>query len=341
MSSIRNWISDSSRAEHEECRRQSRESGMSIVAVLMATSPHSVEMNDSQHAKALEYLALQLGVRDRQEIVRVLCHNNPDHVTAAIRDGMDAYTPMIRHVHQAVNLADTVWDFERFVTDMLKMSKPKKEGGKEVPPSVEDYVDLIHRHQSSSHKFLHQVAKNGKEVTKWWQDYVHKACSYFKPPAVEPSPQQRLESAFNNLSHGDQEKVRKEIDAWSKYLDDLHSASASRIAGIINRTGSTRYGPGAYLARWQHLLDNTLITPDKLNGAVRYGASKTVKEESMEGLVETDGAETEAAEQVKTVSPKDAEEVVEKDSLATAPSVEMTVKLLGPKFRENMQAAGG
>ena len=97
----------------------------------------------------------------------------------------------------------------------------------------------------------------------------------------------------------------------------------------------------AYLARWQHLLDNTLITPDKLNGAVRYGASKTVKEESMEGLVETDGAETEAAEQVKTVSPKDAEEVVEKDSLATAPSVEMTVKLLGPKFRENMQAAGG
>lgn len=101
----------------------SQEQKMSIVAVILSLSdgPSAEDLTEAQHNNALEWLALQLGIRDRQEIVRVLCQRNPDHLTAAINNAADAYTPMIRQVHQAVNLADTMWDFERFVTDMLKM----------------------------------------------------------------------------------------------------------------------------------------------------------------------------------------------------------------------------
>ena len=207
---------------------------MSIVAVIMAMSPPSPDMTDAQHANALEYLALNLGVRDRQEIVRVLCHRNPDHLSTAIRDGVDAYTPMIRHVHQAVNLSDTVWDFERFVTDMLKMSKPSGPKGNEKPPGVEDYVDLLHRHQSSSHKFLHQVAKNAKEVFASWREYVHMAAAQFKqdetPPAsatVVPDKieaggaRQAMEDAFAKLSESDREAVTMEIEAYQQYILSL------------------------------------------------------------------------------------------------------------------------
>ena len=38
-------------------------------------------------------------------------------------------------------------------------------------------------------------------------------------------------------------------------------------------------GPGAYLARWQNLLDNTLITPAKAFGDVRTGADTSGFEE--------------------------------------------------------------
>ncbi|KAF2767906.1 hypothetical protein EJ03DRAFT_390177 [Teratosphaeria nubilosa] len=287
---LKDWMGRS-RAEHDECRRQSREQQVSIVSVIMAMSSHSTELSEKQHANALEYLALHLAIRDRQQIVKVLCKRNPDHLTAAIKDAVDAYTPMIRHVHQAVNLSDTIWDFERFVTDMLKIAKPSGAKGEEKPPSVEDFVDLLHRHQSSSHKFLHQFAKNGKEVTGWWQDYVHYAAAQFKqggnpPPSDLAVPEdvataggvmKGIEKAFADLSKDDQEVVKKELSAYSKYLDDLHSASAARVSAVIKRTHSTPYGPGAYLARWQHLMDTTLITPGTAKGPlytpVEHGTS--------------------------------------------------------------------
>ncbi|KAK4554951.1 hypothetical protein LTR86_008099 [Recurvomyces mirabilis] len=342
LSEIRSWISDRSRAEHEECRRQSRDQNMSIVAVIMATSSHSIEMKEDQHAKALEYLAFQLGVRDRQEIIRVMCHRNPDHLSAGVRDGVDAYTPMIRHVHQAVNLSDTVWDFERFLTDMLKMSKPSGNKGEEKPPSVEDYVDLLHRHQSSSHKFLHQVAENGKEVMGWWKEYVHTAAAQFKVDEAPPKTdsllpdkiatggiQPALATAFTNLTSSEQEEVLAELTAWSTYLNDLHAASATRIASVIKRSGSTPYGPGAYLARWQQLLDSTVITPGKAKGRVRYGGSKSVKEEARKDI---------EGNEAGFVTEEQAEKAIGRDGVEV-PDVARTVELLGGRFREVI--AGG
>lgn len=333
---LKNWI-HRSRAEHDECRRQSQEQNMSIVAMILALSSVSTELTKEQHEKALEYLSLHLSVRDRQEIVRVLCKRNPDILTAAIRDAVDAYTPLIRHVHQAVNLSDSLWDFERFLTDMLKISKPSGPKGAEKPPSVEAFVDLLHRHQGSSHKFIHQVAKNGKEVTSWWREYVHMATAMFrsreKPPPSESvvsdkmvtgGIQEEIAKAFAELPAKDQDIIRNEVDAHQKYIDDLHAASAARISAVIKRDHSTPFGPGAYLARWQQLMDNTLITPATANGPVRSGSSKSVKEESRKDV---DGADT------GFVSEEQAQKAVG-DKLPTPPKTDTTLKCLAEKFRQ-------
>lgn len=315
---------------------------MSIVSVIMAMSAHSVEMSEQQHANAQSYLTMQLGMRDRQQIIKALCQRNPDHLTAAVRDGVDAYTPMIRQVHQAVNLSDTMWDFERFLTDMLKMSKPSGPKGQEKPPSVEDYVDLLHRHQASSHKFLHQVAKNRKDVMSWWQEYVHMAASQFKrdarpPPTDAVVPEDKaaggskktMEDAFAKLSPSDQEAVKAELEAYQTYLDDLHAASAKRIAAVINRTHQSPFGPGAYLARWQQLMDSTAVTPATAHGEVRYGSSKTVKEEGRKDI---------QGNEAGFVTEEEAEKAVD-ERTPDMPVVRRTVELLGERFREVL--AGG
>ncbi|GAB7358074.1 hypothetical protein MBLNU230_g0235t2 [Neophaeotheca triangularis] len=333
---LRKWI-NSPRAEQDACRQQSQQQEMSIVTTILAFSPTSVELSEAQHDKAQDYLTLNLAIRDRDEIIRVLCKRNPDHLSQAIRTGVDAYTPMIRLVHQSVNLADTLWDLERFITDMLKMSKPTGQKGQEKPPSVEDYVDLLHRHMGSTHKFLHQVAKNGKEVTKWWQDYVHMAASHFrvgeKPPntdSVVPEKiategvQPELEATFKNLSDADKQAVSVELDAYRKYIDDLHSASAARIGEVIKRTHTSPYGPGAYLARWQHLLDTTKVTPAKPRGPVRYGNSKSVKEA---GRKDVDGQEA------GFVTEEQAEKLVDEQT-PNAPITEATLRLFGKSFKE-------
>ncbi|KAF7194867.1 Uncharacterized protein HII31_03788 [Pseudocercospora fuligena] len=336
LEELKAWI-DRSREEHDECRRQSAESNMSIVSMILALSSASAELTESQHAKAQEYLSLQLAIRDRQQIVKVMCKRNPDVLTAAIRDAVDAYTPIIRHVHQAVDLSDTLWDFERFLTDMLKIAQPDAKKADARPPSVEDFVDLLHRHQSSSHKFLHQVAKNGKEMTGWWREYVHMAAAHFrndeKPPkseSVVPDEmatgglQKTLEEAFMNLSDSDQKAVKAEMDAWSQYIDDLHTASATRIASVIKRDKTTPFGPGAYLARWQQLLDDTQITPEKSNSPVRFGSSKSVKEEGRKDIEGQDAA---------LVSEQHVEKAVD-DKLPQPPKADATSRLLWPKFRE-------
>ncbi len=340
---LKDWIANRSRAEHEEARRQSKDQNMSIVAVILSLSsgPSVDDLTADQHAAALEYLRIRLSVRDRDEIVRVLCHRNPDHLTALIQDGVSAYTPMIRQVHEAVNLADTVWDFERFTTDMLKMSKPSGPKGQEKPPAVEDYVDLLHRHQSSSHKFLHQVAKNGKEVTSWWRDWVNMVIKQFcrqgtsapKTDAVADSKatgtnvQASVLKHFAGLPEKDQKAITNELTTYQTYLDDLHWASATRITAVINRTRSTPFGPGAFLARWQSLLDATTITPATAKGPVRLGANKGVREE---GRQDIEGNED--------VTEDEVEKTIEGSTLEV-PSVEQTVKLMGGRFREML--AGG
>ncbi|KAF2210971.1 hypothetical protein CERZMDRAFT_60432 [Cercospora zeae-maydis SCOH1-5] len=338
LAEIKNWLGRS-RGEHEETRKSSQASNMSIVATILALSSVSAELSASQHATTQEYLSLQLGIRDRQQIVKVLCQRNPDIITAAIRDAVDAYTPMIRYIHQAVNLSDTLWDFERFLTDMLKISMPSDSTKqKQGPPTVEDFVDLVHRHQGSCHKFLHQFAKNGKEMTEWWRDYVHMAASNFrredKPPTSDSvipdrmttgALQVELESAFSKLAESDQKIVQTELNAWKAYVDELHNASNARIGSVINRTQSTPFGPGAYLARWQQLLDETPITPATLNGPVRHGSDKSVKEDSR--------TDVEGKSEAGLITEEQAQKAVG-ERMPTPPKCETVSRLLWPKFTQ-------
>lgn len=301
---------------------------MSIVAVILSLSSASDDMTEVQHTKALEYLSVQLALRDRREIIDVLCHHNPDHMTEAIRMGVAAYEPMIRQVHQAVDLSATLNDLEAFMNDMIKLSKPSKsDKGEPKLPSVEDYVQLLHTHQGASHRFINQVAKNGKEVTAWFNDYTHEVSKHFQ--SSNSSLFDSLSTSYSSLSKEDQAKIQKEIDNHAKYLEALHDSSATRIRDVLSKNSSkssTPYGPGAYLARWQQLLDSTLVTPATMEGSLRRGANKSVKSESSKDI---DGVVPEEV----GLGEMDKEKAV-KDVTPEAPSTEETVKALGPKFRE-------
>lgn len=220
---------------------------------------------------------------------------------------------------------------------MCKPSNGGKKGEEEKPPTVEDFVDLLHKHQTSSHKFLHQVAKNSKPLMDTWKSYVRNAAAQFNanktPPAsasVVPDSvasggaHKQLQEAFSKLGEQDQLAVKSELEAYDKYVIDLHTASAARISAVIKRSHSTPFGPGAFLARWQQLMDSTAVTPDKAKGPVRYGGSRSVKEA---GRKDIDG------EEAGFVGEDEVEKVVD-EKTPQMPKVEKTVELLGSRFRE-------
>lgn len=321
--------------EHDAIRSYSQQSEVSIVHAILSSANTSTSLGQEQHERALEYLALLLSVRDRDELVKVLCRSNPDDLTQAVRDGVSAYDPVIRQLHNAVNLSDTVNDFERFVNDTLKLAKlpPDVKDRKQPLPTVGDFVQLIRKHVTSTHKFLHQCAKNGPELTKWFFDWSKHAAEQFKRqssddgdgPSGAGDISKPLHDLYSSLSAEDQEKIVPILDTHAKHLSTLHASSTARLTAVLespatshpvlaskpsSRSASgtttparsssadaTDPGPGAYLARWQDLLDHSAITPAQAEGGkVRSGGSGSVLAESKRLDVDPHRADAAAAD---------------------------------------------
>lgn len=384
---LTSWIEEKTQREHQQTRDVSKQNKMSIVQTILAVSSTDAEMSEEQHSLALEYLSLKLSIRDRTQITNVLCHSNPDHLTQAIRDGVAAYEPIIRQVHQAVDLSDTVSDFQAFVHDMLKLCKSCKPGAgsEDAVPDVEDFVHLLHKHQNSCHKFLHQVTKNGPELSEWFREWCHGVAANFQRPEPTKSDSlpvaDRMAAIFMELPEMYyKEPIRQELTYYAEYLKKIHEGSAARIREVIQHDISsqqydspapsptksthhrlespipspialihrrhespaqsptrsthnnsrlaqssrrTMYGPGAYLAKWQALLDTTEITPDKAFGPLRHGADISVRRESVKDV---DGEVPDTA--------IGAEAQKESAVPTSPPDVVVTLKVLGPKFKE-------
>ena len=284
------------------------------------------------HALALEYLSLVLSIRDREQLIDVLCRQNPDLLTPIARDLVAAYEPVIRAIHQAVDLSGTVYDFQVFLDDLIRLAKPDSEG---QGRSVEDYVKLLEKHQSSSHRFIHQLAKNGKGITEEYRVYLHRVAEDFrveKPDAWTSggmgagtlSP--RLDKLVDALSPSDRAAVVEELNDYAAYWDALSFESSARTESVMAASAATQLGPGVFLARWQALLDATLITAAEAAGELRSGGNTEVQSAAR---VDTDGERKGQNMSGNTGAGHGTQE---------APKVEKTINLLGRAYREMLRS---
>ncbi|KAF1926603.1 uncharacterized protein M421DRAFT_67235 [Didymella exigua CBS 183.55] len=300
-----------SRERHDAARSQSVHEEKSILAVILETAeprlgPDSVR--DQQHDTATEYYATCLSIRDREEMTKVLCKSSPDVLTAAVRDCVSAMDPVIRAVHNAVDLSATVADAESFVADLIKASKPRSRAGRKSretskereaaaaaaaaaeptpagaaddtgdAPTVEDFVLVLRKHAPSVHRFLHHVTKNAPELA---HDYLVYAKAAFGEFRADPSTRHGgagnmtapLHALFAALPPAKQDALRPLLTEHAAHLAALKAASHARLASIMDSSGpgASTHGPGTYLSRWNALLDSTLISPARAAGPVRRG----------------------------------------------------------------------
>ncbi|SPN98978.1 uncharacterized protein DNG_02017 [Cephalotrichum gorgonifer] len=268
------------REAREEARRASVETSRSIVLIILdsadADGGLSASLSEEQHRLCLQYYAAILSMRDRDEMIRVLCRSNPDLLSQAVREVVGVYEPMIRDVHATIDLSEHLDNVRAFIDDFLVVSASKKEDGegkKYRLPTVEDYVELLRRHRGSVYSWLHQVSDKCPQVRDQVRDWAKDASRSFRP---EESPGNingtsildRLEALFAALPDEKQGEIRPVLDQHATYLASLETASTDRIRTIARGDGpGTAAGPGAYLAGWQSLLDNTPITPGVKGGA--------------------------------------------------------------------------
>lgn len=280
---------------------------------------------------------MQFAIRDRQELINVLCNHQPDLLTSSVQDMVDVYDPIIRALHSAVDLSGGTADLQAFLHDLVSMSRLSAKDKDKQPPKVEDFVRLLKKHQGSSHRFIHQALKNGKELTEWYRGYTdHAASQYRQKTDKAPAPSQegvaaagdltpQMEKIISKLSEEDQTVVMKELDAHANYLTSLSEASKERTKTVVENTASGKsevsYGPGVFLAKWQSLMDATAITPAEATGPVRHGGSESVKEATR---VDVDGSKKGATKTLENLGALD----------PTPPDVNTTVRLLHSSFRD-------
>lgn len=297
------------RDRHDAARNMSIQEKKSIVAVILETTDTPIKpesLKDHQHGVAMEYYSTYLSIRDREEITKVFCKSNPDVLTSAVRDCVSAMDPVIRAIHNAVDLSGTVTDAENFITDLIKASKPKKKSGRKSretskereannvntettpasatdtensdAPTVEDFVILLRKHAPSMHKFLHQVTKNAPDLAHDYLVYAKQIFGEFRADEKNRdggagNMTGPLHSLFETLPKEKQEELKKLLDKHAQHLSGLKATSHSRLESIMKNgdTKGSTHGPGMYLSRWNALLDSTLISPAAVSGPVRRG----------------------------------------------------------------------
>ena len=262
------------RKEQQRLRKKSVAKERSIVQVILKEA--STELSDSltkeQHRMCLEYYSAQLSVRDRDMISNVLCRQPPDLLTRAVKEAVAAYDPMIRTVHNGVSLSDHLSDLQNFISEFIETSTSTEE--REV--AVEDYVALLYKNRHKLHKFIHAVASKAPTVWESLREWSNESIVRFRKEMVPgeniSTMDQQLNTFITSLDQQTQDSILAAVDSHAAYLASLRSLSDSRLNKLAKRAndaetfGESPAGPGMYLARWQAILDETLITPAKRGG---------------------------------------------------------------------------
>jgi hypothetical protein len=339
------------RERHSAVRDKSIQQQESIVSAILGEGgdTSATELTAKQHSLCMEYYGAQLSVKDREKIIQVMCHHTPDFTSSMVRDGVAAFDPMIRVLHENVDLRKYVTCAQKFTDDLIEVNKPKKgQGGQTIPPSIEDYVLLLRRHHKYLFEYLHEFAKGCPEVRERFHTWIKNdvieafqrdeqastsAADQADPSSGAGSVSQHLQSIFFELDQDTQRTVIEALDRYHEYtsaLDDLSDTHLQSIVDGLKENSKqsdlkvrSMNGPGVYHARWQSLLDETLITPRTASGPLRHG--KDVKHRKMRG--KTEALASKENWDLKSLHHQKFE------TIPDHPDVQAIVEALGPKFK--------
>ncbi|CAK7566509.1 MAG: hypothetical protein SEPTF4163_004456 [Sporothrix epigloea] len=236
-----------------------------VVSALESVDPSllSPPLTDAQHTQLAQYYAALLSVRDRREITNVLCRQSPDLFTQALRDGMAALDPLIRGIHDKIDLKEHVSDVEGFINEFIEVSKgtkPSKKATKEsgdcILPTVKDYVELLRRNRHLLYKWLHRVAHDTPEIRELFRSWAVDTIKLFRgPQTVEGETAQGatmsgsdtrlyggaghmdhdLHTIFEHLPPETQTKVVAQLEEHVVYLCALDEAASKQRQALLDK----------------------------------------------------------------------------------------------------------
>lgn len=220
---LKRYVYDTSREEQIAIREKCQRDGQSIVAAILGTT----DFESQQHVDCLKYLELTLSRRDRVELIRIL--TGDEVLTTLVRAGLDIFFPIIAELHKAVNLPDGLQNAQNFLEDLISVSS--KHG------NINDFVELINRHEISFTKFARQILTNSPKLKEGYIEWYHHCLK-----AYTGTPAMNLTNAVSDMDASQREEILEELHNYAAYLDQKQQISHSRLEDILDGHGEDGFG---------------------------------------------------------------------------------------------------
>ncbi|KAK4461984.1 PX-associated-domain-containing protein [Cladorrhinum samala] len=270
-----------SREEHEKARHDSLHTTTSmVVEILRRSDPKLLQsLTEAQHTQLSLYYSTLLMIRDREEIPNVLCRQNPDLFTQAVKDFMSSFDRIIRSIHENIDLRDYISTAEDFLSDFISVSKgatkkPSASSSSSIlgswggnflkaeaaatpptshPSSVEDYVLLLQKNKHLLYNWLHDVASKCPDIAEDFRVWAHETIAVFRrnkrseapststenQPKAAGALSSNLQHLFASLPASARETIIPAINDHAKYLSTLEDLSLSRMQRIIENLAAS------------------------------------------------------------------------------------------------------
>lgn len=191
----------------------------------------------------------------------------------------------------------------------ISTSDPSQKPLRTQAPSIEDYVALLRRNRHLLYNWLHQFASQCPSIRDEFRAWAKETVKLFRQSQRSPNPStlgerppapsdtayrggaagalsSNLQLLYAALPTTTKQPVLTAIDAHASYLTALERLSLERMqrilddmpsGGVLAADKDTKAskasicGPGMFLARWQQLLDDAVVTPETPDGGLRRG----------------------------------------------------------------------
>ncbi|GAA95134.1 uncharacterized protein L969DRAFT_104664 [Mixia osmundae IAM 14324] len=157
------------------------------------------------------FLRMATRLRDKEQLIELIFEGSTSEL---LKDIVTIFYEPLAKVYKAANIADSFYDCQVFVTDLIKTVEHSEEISNTDPQrTVQTFVDLVGRHENRFYHFVHQVHSKGDglfdDLMKWIELFITFVRDGMHPPL----------SLEYLLPHAGPERlaVMKEVDAVVEY----------------------------------------------------------------------------------------------------------------------------
>ncbi|KAF5389109.1 hypothetical protein D9757_004908 [Collybiopsis confluens] len=150
-------------------------------------------------------------LRDREQLIALVFEG---FTSELLKDIITIFYSPLAQVYRAASIADSIGDFQNFISDLIKTVEQCEDLTQEDPSrTVKAFIDLIQRHEQSFYSFVHKVHSKGEGLFDSLMRWIELFLTFMREGLGQPISLEYL------LPHKGQERaeILAEVDRVALY----------------------------------------------------------------------------------------------------------------------------